>query len=952
MNIGDSTQREFNMNSLPGPLSNEQQSQSSLENKKPGIFNKESEGSPENAEEEQKLIQNQPKYDRGEEKEDQYACKGFEDEINEIDQIKSYKEKASQKVSNAVGFGPDDKRISEIIKNASLHIEKNYQFNDELNKENIFNNTPDLKEKTKSPQNPNKPLKKVLGATENNSKSLENEFNENIPFEANASPADIHQLTEPQSQYIDSDIEGLSAVKREEINLALKRKYNLWDDLLVSEKLGSGEFGEVYRVFDKTNRQFLAQKHQKSKNGEFNDRISRQEYQALLKLLEYNHPSLLRVVQLDYCQNTRFFALMEYGQGNLTKFVNYTKNEKKNWSKEDYLELYFQLCDQVEELRKILMCHRDIKPDNVIISDDGYFKLTDYGFAEILTQEGVQEMSIRGTPTFWAEEINKACKAGKSKCNIDPYKADLYSVKMTVNWVISETGNSSKIDQLLKENPHYLPQKKIKIYEDLKEIYKLHIFEELYKEFSLTEKYEKLHIFVEYCTFGQLGDWLQKKLKEPKDAQEAQLIRFLTAEVHQKNGYFPEAMRFYKKCERMSSALDDKQKAILYSAMGATEVLRASFDSLDSAEEYYKKSLSLLDKESSQAGEVYCSFGVIQSKRGKHKEALDYYAKAEKIYQNNDSKEDTMKLNRLYHEIAIEKEALGLFEEALKIRQKQIEGLKKIRGEKHPDVGGALNNLGMIYDQCNQVEEALECYNTAKEIYEKTLPDNHVNFAHLLLNIGALTSFLGKKQEALKLYEQSVKIFSEVDSKHIYIYATKINIAAMLLDLEDYAKARETLLESLKGYEENQPNDYYFIGVIKSNLGLICKKTNQLEQALQYYEQSIETLSKLSEKHPETVSAQRQIGSIYILQGRLDEALDILNKALNSFKDMYSGPHTDIGTCLYSIGEVYQKKQQKKVAKEYYQKSLEIMVEVLGPDHSEVKDVREALNSLYCGDKV
>jgi serine/threonine protein kinase len=52
--------------------------------------------------------------------------------------------------------------------------------------------------------------------------------------------------------------------------------------------------------------------------------------------------------------------------------------------------------------------HRDLKMENVLIDEDGYIKLIDFGLATLISEEKQQSVSFCGTPEYFAPEmVNK-----------------------------------------------------------------------------------------------------------------------------------------------------------------------------------------------------------------------------------------------------------------------------------------------------------------------------------------------------------------------------------------------------------------------------------------------------------------------------------------------------------------------------------------------------------------
>lgn len=89
---------------------------------------------------------------------------------------------------------------------------------------------------------------------------------------------------------------------------------------------------------------------------------------------------------------------MEY----VTSLRKYLKEH--SMTVENVIRLGIDICTALETCSKKGIIHRDIKDDNIFVSDDGVFKLGDFGIARELSKSG-RAASMRGTPLYMAPEI-------------------------------------------------------------------------------------------------------------------------------------------------------------------------------------------------------------------------------------------------------------------------------------------------------------------------------------------------------------------------------------------------------------------------------------------------------------------------------------------------------------------------------------------------------------------
>src|SRR5699024_9189261 len=92
---------------------------------------------------------------------------------------------------------------------------------------------------------------------------------------------------------------------------------------------------------------------------------------------------------------------------------------KRTITRQDVIRLGIDLCKALELCQKYNIIHRDVKPENIFISDAGDYKLGDFGIARTV-EKTTSGLSNKGTYTYMAPEVYKGEAYGST--------VDIYSL--------------------------------------------------------------------------------------------------------------------------------------------------------------------------------------------------------------------------------------------------------------------------------------------------------------------------------------------------------------------------------------------------------------------------------------------------------------------------------------------------------------------------------------------
>jgi non-specific serine/threonine protein kinase/serine/threonine-protein kinase len=144
--------------------------------------------------------------------------------------------------------------------------------------------------------------------------------------------------------------------------------------------IARGGMGTVYRAVrdDDTFRKTVALKLVRASAASAEiERRFRQERQILGRL---QHPNIAAILDGGATEEGQPYLVMEYVEGSpITAYC-----DAHGLGPRERLGLFASVCDAVEYAHRNLVVHRDLKPDNILVTADGIPKLLDFGIAKLL----------------------------------------------------------------------------------------------------------------------------------------------------------------------------------------------------------------------------------------------------------------------------------------------------------------------------------------------------------------------------------------------------------------------------------------------------------------------------------------------------------------------------------------------------------------------------------------
>lgn len=223
----------------------------------------------------------------------------------------------------------------------------------------------------------------------------------------------------------------------------------IWPDWKATRLLGEGSFGKVYEI---VRNNFGIEEHcalkvitipsspaelQSMRNEGMDDESATEYYRGLVEEFVQEIALMSKLKGNVNIVGYEDYAVIEHKDSIgwdiiirmelLTALPAYIREHSLTVT--DVIKLATDVCNALEVCHEQKIIHRDIKPDNIFVSQNGDFKLGDFGVARTI-EKTVSGLSKKGTYTYMAPEVYKGEAYGT---NVDLYSLGIVMYKLLNN---------------------------------------------------------------------------------------------------------------------------------------------------------------------------------------------------------------------------------------------------------------------------------------------------------------------------------------------------------------------------------------------------------------------------------------------------------------------------------------------------------------------------------------
>jgi serine/threonine-protein kinase len=281
-------------------------------------------------------------------------------------------------------------------------------------------------------------------------------------------------------------------------------------------------------------------------------------------------------------------------------------------------------------------------------------------------------------------------------------------------------------------------------------------------------------------------------------------------------------------------------------------------------------------------------------------------------------------------------DSLGLYDQALPLLESALATKRKLLGEQHLDVAASWAALGTVHWHKGEFDTARVLLEQALQLRERLVGPEALLVAESLHNLGNLLWSQGAYDEAQRKLERALAIRQKLAPESGDVASTLNSLGAIAFKKGDYAKAGQLWERTLAVREKLLGPDHPLVAQTLNNLAVVHTWTNDPAGARPLLERAVRIQEKvLGPKHPDLASGLMNLGDVVAATGDSAAAKPYFSRAAAILEEA-SPSSPELARFWDRIATVDLKQGEVNEACRLYERSLALREKVLGLKHHEV----------------
>lgn len=567
--------------------------------------------------------------------------------------------------------------------------------------------------------------------------------------------------------------------------------------------------------------------------------------------------------------------------GNLKGYLD----NKGELTIQESMRLGIQLCDGLlHAYSHGLKSHHDIKPENIMVYDDGLYQVTDFG------------ANVVGTPGYMApEQVAALWRVRGKKIVPDPVPVDHRADQFSVGLVMLES--------ILGYHP-------------------FPVCRDAVKEREQAERYvnDGVGEVADDTLNDTLGEILTRVLSTEPDDRYADLTSLRKELV----GVFEGEYGTYDTPE---VAVDDSAEWWYYRGEAFQTLGRPGLAAppFEKALERYRR-ISGIGSDRAKClmrlGMAYRETGRLPDAEKVTEEALSLFCRISGA--ELDQAACTMNLGIIHS-------YTGRFPEAVRAFQEALDILGPIPGTER-QVATCTLDMGTVYNSTGRFSEAERVYREAFHLF-CSIPGTELEQARCLQNLGVTLSMTGHFPESEKEYKKALRIYRRIPGIEYEMGICTMNLGGVCYFDGRYREAEEFLKEALR-IHQNIPGTEHEQARCIQNLGSTICATGRYTEAEKMFKEALNMYRDISGAELDQADCTENWGNILRDTGRYAEAEKAYQDALEVYR-RHPGVELMRGRCTFELARCCHSMDDLSRARDLAEEALKLC-EPFPPESTEI----------------